>query len=362
MQLENPKVLDASFSVSKALNEITKTGLPVFVVKNGKYIGAIDERIVRRHLSSDPSKEKCETVAEPTPTLSSKSSIIDACHAIFTGRIKAIPVIEKNKIIGAITRYTLLQELLDKNLIPKKKVSEVMTSPVVTIEYNQTLGQLKSQLRKHNIRRAVVTKDGKIEGIISVFDLANFLIHPKNAELFYQSGEKTDFDSQPISAYMKKTVETISENESIVSAAKKMIQKRVFALVVEKDRFPIGIITAKDIIHSVLEKEKPARIYISGLSEQDKEFYPKIISEGEKLLQKFGDSHASDILVLHIKKEGSEYSIRAKLNGNKSYVAAASDYDLVSALHMVFDELRKLISKEKDQKIAARKRSKNEYE
>ena len=42
MELENPSILDVSEPVSRAVNEISKTGLPVIVMKNGKYFGLID--------------------------------------------------------------------------------------------------------------------------------------------------------------------------------------------------------------------------------------------------------------------------------------------------------------------------------
>ncbi len=37
MDIEHPSVLDASEPVSKAVNEISKSGLPVLIMKNGKF-------------------------------------------------------------------------------------------------------------------------------------------------------------------------------------------------------------------------------------------------------------------------------------------------------------------------------------
>ena len=111
MDIEQPSIIDSSEPVSRAVNEISRTGLPVLVTKNGKYFGLIDERSIR-HRTASPNKERCETIAERTPTLNAESTVMDSCKAFFAGRFKAIPVIDKGNIAGAITRHTLMNELL----------------------------------------------------------------------------------------------------------------------------------------------------------------------------------------------------------------------------------------------------------
>jgi len=355
MEIEQPSVLDASESVSRAVNEISKTGLPVLVTKNGKYFGLIDERSIRQHTSS-PNKEKCETIAERTPTLNGESTVMDACKAFFAGRFKAIPVIDKGKIAGAITRHTLLNELLTERILSKKRVSEVMTSPVATIGVESSVGQARSELRRHNIRRLVVTKGGKIAGLLSVFDLANFVTSHRQANAFYRSGEKTSMDSQPLASYMKKEVETIADSESLASAVKKMLERRVAALVVSQGGSPVGIVTAKDILHTALAEEKTVRIFVSGLPYEQREYQAQIISEGEKLLSRLGKSVEVHALIFHIKSDGSGFSIRARLDGKKSYNASASDFRIDSALHRVLDEICRMAEKSKTELLGKKKR------
>jgi len=244
MNMENPSILDASEPVSRAVNEISKTGLPVIVTKNGRYLGLIDERAIRQHTAS-PSKEKCGTIAERSPTLTGESTVMDACNAFFSGRFKAIPVLKNGRIEGAITRHTLLAELLAEKMLSRKRVSDVMTSPVASIDIGASVGQARSELRKHNIRRVVVTQKGKIAGVLSVFDLASRISAPKQADAFYRGGEKTSMDIQPVASYMRVQVETINESDSLATAVRKMLQRQVAALVVSEGGFPRGIVTAK---------------------------------------------------------------------------------------------------------------------
>ncbi len=356
MELESPSVLDASEPISRAMHEISKTGLPVLIMKNGKYFGLIDERSIRQRMAH-PDKEKCETIAERTPSLAPESTVMDACNAFFAGRFKAIPVIEKGKVKGAITRHTLLTELLKEKMLSRKRVSEVMTSPVATIDASATVGKARSELRSHNIRRLVVTSGGKIAGLLSVFDLANAISKPSQNNSFHFGGEKTSMDSYPVSSYMKKQVETIPGSDSLSSAVKKMLERQVAALIVSEGSLPIGIVTAKDILHAALAEEKAARVFVSGLPHEQRDFAAEIVSEGEKMLSKLGKNFDSATIAVHMKSDGSGFAVRSRLDSpNGSFNASASDFHLEVALHQVFDELFKMAQKGKASGVEKRKR------
>ncbi len=347
MEIENPSILDASESVSRAINEISRTGLPVIVTKDGKYVGIIDERAIRSH--TDPSKSKCGSLAERAPSLSPESTVMDACTAFFAGRFKAIPVISKGKVEGAVTRRTLFSELLGEKMLTKKRVSEVMTTPVHTLDISSSIGHARSEMRRQSIRRVVVTKDGKIAGILSVFDLATSLSGKMQSSPFYRGGEKTSMDAQPIASYVKKEVETINESDSLATAVKKMLDSRVAALIVVDAGFPHGIVTAKDILHSALAAEKGAsRVFVSGIPHDQREYSAQIASEGEKLLVRIGKSVAVHSLAYHVKNEGSGFSVRARLDAShRSYSASAFDFRIESAVRQVTDEIEKMAGKDK---------------
>lgn len=353
MEIEQLSVLDASDPLSKAVNEISRTGLPVLVMKNKKYIGMIDERSIRQHPAS-PDKAKCENAAERTPVLPLKTDVLEACKAFFLGRFKAIPVADGKKIVGAITRHTLLHELLQQKALPKKRVSDIMTKPVFSIDISSTIGKARSELRKHNVRRLVVTKDGKIAGMISVFDLANYSAIPRLSSPFELGGEKESLDSQPVSAYMKKQVETIQETETLSSAVEKMLERKVAALVVSDKGYPIGIVTAKDILRAVIVEQEESRVFVSGLPYEQRDYASEFISEGKRLLSKLGKSMEVHSLSFHVKKEGSGFSIRAILHAKEAMNASAFDYKIENALHHVISEMRRMAEKSKTIKAKER--------
>src|SRR3989338_9565645 len=195
-----------------------------------------------------------------------------------------------------------------------------MTSPVATMDISSSVGQARSELRRHNIRRLVVTDKGKIAGLLSVFDLAGYVSSRKQSNAFYRGGEKTSMDSQPIASYIKKQVETIYQSESLASAVKKMLERQVAALVVADAGYPQGIVTAKDILHAALAEEKTSRVFVSGLPYDNRDFASEIVREGEKLLSKLGKSFAVSSLAFHIKSEDRKST---RLNSSHSSISYA---------------------------------------
>jgi len=361
MEIEKPAILDAAEPVSRAINEISRSGLPVFVTKDKKYIGIIDERAIRQR--TDASREKCGTIAERTPTLAPESTVMEACRAFFAGRFKAIPVMAGNRIEGAITRHTLLNELLKEKMLSRTHVSDVMTSPVSTLESSATLGQARSELRRQNVRRLVVTDKGRLAGIFSVFDLASMITSPRGHDVNSREGERTSTDSQPIASYMKKEVEKIGAKDSLAAAVRKMLEQRVAALVVTDGEYPVGIVTAKDVLHAALADEKTSRVFVSGLPHEQRDYQEEIVLEGEKLLSKIGKSVEVRSLAFHIKYEGSGFAVRARLDGKKSLNASAFDFRLPSAIHATLSELEKMAGKEKpDVRMKQRIKNRNTEE
>lgn len=357
MEIEKPAILDTSEPVSRAINEISRSGLPVFVTKDRKYLGIIDERAIRQRM--DASKEKCGTIAERTPSLSPGSTVMEACHAFFAGRFKAIPVIKDGKIEGAITRHTLMNELLKEKMLSHTHVSDVMTSPVSTLESTATIGQARSELRKQNVRRLVITSKGRLAGIFSVFDLASMMTSPREHNAFSREGDRTSSDTQPIIPYMKKKVEKIGPKDSLSNAVRKMLEQRVAALVVIEGEYPIGIVTAKDILHAALAEEKTSRVFVSGLPHEQRDYQEEIVREGEKLISKIGKSMDVRSLAFHIKYEGSGFSVRARLDGKKSFNASAFDFRLPSAIRITLSDLERMTGKEKALVSTKQKRMKN---
>ena len=137
------KVRD-TFSVSKALGIIKKEKTPVVVVDSrNRYIGMLDARRIKEHPVPDPSNTKCSTLAVKAPRLTELTDPLKVANAFFISRFSMLPVVDDyDRVVGLVSRYDLLKLLLEKGMIPKKKVGEVASVPAITIEeYEFGLGK-----------------------------------------------------------------------------------------------------------------------------------------------------------------------------------------------------------------------------
>ena len=102
----------------------------------------------------------------------------------------------------------------------------------------------------------------------------------------------------------------------------------------------------------MLHEEKVSRVFVSGLLGRDKEEYASSIdSEGNRFLDKLQKSVPVEFLSMHIKKEGIEYSVRARLAaGRKLHFASTRAWGLPEAVNGVIAELKKMMEKEKGMK------------
>lgn len=79
---------------------------------------------------------------------------------------------KKGKPLGIITERDLVGRILAKNLKPDAvKVQEVMTSPLITIESDETISEAARKMSRLNIRRLGVIYKGQIIGLLSSKDI-----------------------------------------------------------------------------------------------------------------------------------------------------------------------------------------------
>ena len=78
---------------------------------------------------------------------------------------------------GIVTERDIIKKVVSQGLDPKTmKATDVMSKPVVTVDYNADVFKVASILSEKNIRRLPVVKDGKIIGILTTRDVSRGLV------------------------------------------------------------------------------------------------------------------------------------------------------------------------------------------
>ncbi|MFH1095711.1 MAG: CBS domain-containing protein [Candidatus Micrarchaeota archaeon] len=330
--------------VSKALSLLRSTGQCVLVMDGKRYLGLLDERQIYSK-KIDTARARCGKVAVKTPVLSPSSSIGEICDAFFAGRFKTLPVMEGEKLLGTVGRFELLSMLLEGGHLHGHKVREHMTSPILTVDAGAPVNLAHALMQKSNVRRLAVVENGKLVGLISVFDLLKVMDKPRDR--MPQKAERPRGINAPVFSFMKKDVENIAQGASMTDAVQRMLDKKVSALIVTDDLRPVGILTAKDVFETVMHESGETRVFVSGLHDMDKGVSPDIMELGEELLHKLGKGAGAHALAVHVKKVGSEYMASAHLRGDCMLRATATEYTLMDAVRSALDGIKTQMIKTK---------------
>jgi len=117
----------------------------------------------------------------PVVTSTPRTTVIDAVHTMDQEGIGAVAVMQDGILCGIFSeRDVMLRVVLEQRDPKTTRMREVMTSPVETIPRSATVDDaLKHMLEKHIRHLPVVTRDGRLAGMISIRNL----LHEKVEEL-----------------------------------------------------------------------------------------------------------------------------------------------------------------------------------
>ena len=91
------------------------------------------------------------------------------------GGIGAIIVKENENPVGIVTDRDFATKITAKNLSFDTPAQKIMSSPLITINYNKPISEAAERMANKKIRKLAVTDNGNIIGIITSTDLVNQL-------------------------------------------------------------------------------------------------------------------------------------------------------------------------------------------
>ena len=91
------------------------------------------------------------------------------------GGIGAVLVKENEHLVGIITDRDFATKIAANSLPFDTPVEKIMSSPLVTINYDETISAAAERMTSKKIRKLAVTDNGNIVGLVTSTDLVNQL-------------------------------------------------------------------------------------------------------------------------------------------------------------------------------------------
>jgi IMP dehydrogenase len=161
--------------ISAAMDTVTEERMAIAMAQHGG-IG-----IIHQYMPPEKQAEQVRRVKryeswiiENPITINSNETVGTVKRIMKENEISGIPVVEKNRVVGIITKRDI-RFVEDDEL----KVKELMTKDLVTVSKDITRDEAKRILQENKIEKLLVTeKDGRLLGLITVKDILKKEMYP----------------------------------------------------------------------------------------------------------------------------------------------------------------------------------------
>jgi CBS domain-containing protein len=150
-----------------------------------------------------------DAMSSPVVTLDEDETSNKVANLMDENNLGCVIVTNKTgKPLGIITERDLVKRVLSKNLKPDAvKSSDIMTSPLVTIDPEATISDAARRMSRLDIRRLAVLYKGNLVGVISSKDVLGVM--PELIEIIQErtrienatGAEETEAEEMPLSGY-----------------------------------------------------------------------------------------------------------------------------------------------------------------
>jgi len=135
-----------------------------------------------------------DVMTSPVITISEEDTVQEAARLMDKNDVGCIIVVDKERMAtGIITERDMITRVLSKNALPSKiKAKKVMTSPLLTIDPDESLTDAARKMSRLNVRRLGVMYRGNLEGLISSKDI--LAVTPELVEIIQ---ERAKIEKEP---------------------------------------------------------------------------------------------------------------------------------------------------------------------
>ena len=116
-----------------------------------------------------------DIMTEAIISVNTETTVFQVAKMMEQGGIGAVLVKKDGHLSGIVTDRDYATKIVANNLSSDTSVEKIMSSPLITINYDESISAAAERMTSKKIRKLAVTNDGNIIGLITSTDLVTQL-------------------------------------------------------------------------------------------------------------------------------------------------------------------------------------------
>lgn len=249
-------------TVANAVSQLHSSHDVAFVLQGKHYMGVINPyySLIKNNRSNGESLVK-HFLYHP-PVISADDSIEKVVGLMMDSRLHYLPVLQGDTFVGVISARRVLAKLKGESVF-KHKISDLLESKnkaLVSVYEDELVDKVVHLFEDQDVSKLVVIdKSLKLKGILSYHDLVPYLIAPKEKQVHIDS-----YGDLKVKTVQQNLVHTRMPDNMLSDSLNDIVKREIGSVViVNKEGFPVGIITVRDLLFQLARTEQNIFIELS---------------------------------------------------------------------------------------------------
>jgi len=344
-------IIEPKDTLSSVINNISKNNAYDVFCLNGKTTLSTNVRTLLN--AKNITQMKVESFLYPIKHVTPNDSIQKAANIITHYRIREVPVIQKNKIVGVVTAKKILKLLSTKD---NKwiKANLIYTQNPITISSDESLSNARRIMISKKLDHLPVMNKGKIKQVLTSAHILEYIL-PEESQGRKSLGINTIHKLESRIGNIGSTrIPQCSANDDLNKIINSMLKADTTCCLVNLQDVLQGIITYRDILGLLASKlETPIPLYIVGMPEDQQNvnlISSKFGKTLKRLQQVYSEIHEARVSIKQQrtgnKKEGKyEVTIMIITPHHTPLIYNSVGFDLSEVLEDLSEKLLRNLSK-----------------
>ena len=349
--ITKPTLIEPSDTLSRVIGKILKNNSYDVFYLDGRSVLSTNVRVLLN--AKNITKMKVEPFLYSIPHLTQKDSIQKAANIIAHYRIREVPIVQKNKIIGVISAKQILKLLSTKDN-RWIQANLIYTKNPIMVSSEESLSNARRIMTSRRLDHLPVINKEKIKQVLTSTHILEHVL-PRESQGRKSRGITTIHKLESKIGNIGSTrIPQCAANDDLNKIINSMLKTNTTCCLVNLWGNIQGIITMRDILGLLASKiGTPIPLYIVGLPEDQKNIslISKKFENTLKRVQKvYSEIHEARVSIKQQrtgnKKEGKyEVTIMIMTSHHAPLIHGSVGFDLSQVLEELSQKLLKTLSK-----------------